>query len=286
MTQGRIDSKMSTEDSTTPSFLAEDFRNVSRIMRKELDTALARGGSHPGEVGAATEDVVRSFLSGYLPKRFSVGRGFLRDRDGRRSPQCDVVINDDSVAPPLPYGEGRSLYLAESVAAVVEVKKTLDRRELGKCVRQAQRMKSLRRAPVGDMVRLMSTSEKQLWDIVAFFVLSFESTWDVQKAGAVWAGLNESISVGATQHIDGIAMFDKGLLLWVDPEGDCYVGVRSRFRAIREVAIETGEDTLLFFLAHLCHRLPRVVFAPPPLTAYIPTGNYMTYGAHTVPLDE
>ena len=65
---------------------------------------------------------IDSFLSQVLPPLYRFGTGDATDTGGRRSGQLDVVV-EYPFAPSLPTGTGSPrLYLAEGVAAVVEVK--------------------------------------------------------------------------------------------------------------------------------------------------------------------
>ena len=86
-------------------------------------------GAHAsgGNMSSATKGTERatfidSFLSGVLPPLYRFGTGDATDSTGRRSGQLDVVVEYPFMPSlPLPSG-GARLYLAESVAAVIEVK--------------------------------------------------------------------------------------------------------------------------------------------------------------------
>jgi hypothetical protein len=72
--------------------------------------------------GQEREAFIDAFLSQSLPPIYRFGTGDATDHAGNRSGQLDVVI-EYPFAPSLPLGVGMArLYLAEGVAAVVEVK--------------------------------------------------------------------------------------------------------------------------------------------------------------------
>ncbi len=73
--------------------------------------------------GREREQFVDSFLSQVLPSPFRFGTGDATDRFGNKSGQLDVVV-EYPLLPSLPVvGQPLSrLYLAESIAAVIEVK--------------------------------------------------------------------------------------------------------------------------------------------------------------------
>ena len=73
--------------------------------------------------GQERQQFVEHFLGNSLPPIYRFGTGDATDANGRRSGQLDVVI-EYPFAPNLPVGVNQPmrLYLAEAVAAVVEVK--------------------------------------------------------------------------------------------------------------------------------------------------------------------
>ena len=72
--------------------------------------------------GAEREYVINDYLAKVLPNQFRFGTGDATDQLGNVSGQLDIVI-ENSFMPSLPTILGPSrLYLAESIAAVVEVK--------------------------------------------------------------------------------------------------------------------------------------------------------------------
>ena len=75
--------------------------------------------------GSEREAIIDSFLSAVFPNQFRFGTGDATDARSNRSGQLDVVI-ENSFSPSLPVPGGLTrLYLAESIAAVVEVKSNL-----------------------------------------------------------------------------------------------------------------------------------------------------------------
>lgn len=76
--------------------------------------------------GQERQQFIDQFLAHALPPIYRFGSGDATDAAGHRSGQLDVVI-EYPFAPNLPIGSGQPtrLYLAEAVAAVVEVKSDL-----------------------------------------------------------------------------------------------------------------------------------------------------------------
>lgn len=80
---------------------------------------------HPGELGTEREEIIRSFLDSYLPKRFDVSTGFVFDSSGNVSNQIDIIIADSFVCPRFETAGGKRYYPCESVVAVGQVKSSI-----------------------------------------------------------------------------------------------------------------------------------------------------------------
>lgn len=83
-----------------------------------------RGGSPMSATTKGDEraQFINKFLSKVMPPTYRFGSGDVTDSKGNLSGQLDIVI-EYPFAPSLPLGDGESrLYLAEGVAAAIEVK--------------------------------------------------------------------------------------------------------------------------------------------------------------------
>jgi Domain of unknown function (DUF6602) len=105
--------------------------NQILVTRLEgIRQALIAGYASAGGMSAATkgrerEVFIDNFLSRVLPATFRFGTGDATDAHGNRSGQLDVVV-EYPLLPSLPAVGGQPrLYLAEGVAAVIEVKSDL-----------------------------------------------------------------------------------------------------------------------------------------------------------------
>jgi hypothetical protein len=100
--------------------------------------------------GKEREHFIHKFLEQVLPPPHRFGSGDITDSLGQRSGQVDIVI-EHPLLPSLPQigGEER-LYLAESVAAVIEIKSDLSS-QWDEVERTAREVKKLRRPPRRDV---------------------------------------------------------------------------------------------------------------------------------------
>jgi hypothetical protein len=108
--------------------LGEVFDLESKVLTAVLP--------HMGERGANDEERCRAFLTRVLPRKYSVGTGFIvcLDPDKEPSSQQDVVIFDGFLNSPLHAELSASVFPIEMVYATVEVKGRLDREALRKAL--------------------------------------------------------------------------------------------------------------------------------------------------------
>ena len=103
--------------------------------------------------GQERQEFIDAFLANVLPPIYRFGTGDATDTAGRRSGQLDVVV-EYPISPSLPAFGGASatrLYLAESIAAVVEVKSNVSA-QWQQAQRTAAQLAPLRRKIGAEMV--------------------------------------------------------------------------------------------------------------------------------------
>ncbi|HJP81804.1 MAG TPA: DUF6602 domain-containing protein [Candidatus Saccharimonadales bacterium] len=108
--------------------------------------ALHAGGASLSSAtkGGEREDFINKFLAEVVPTPYRFGSGDITDTKGSKSGQVDLVV-EYPFLPSLPMVGGSSrLYLAESVAAVIEVKSDIAN-QWNEVKRTADAVKSLER---------------------------------------------------------------------------------------------------------------------------------------------
>jgi len=98
---------------------------------------------HNGEKGTENERILSYFLRGFLPKNYTIGRGFLIDKNGNQSNQCDLVIYDNQYNPNIMTFESNCYFPIESVYCVIEVKTTLRLQDIKKSFEDLQKIRKL-----------------------------------------------------------------------------------------------------------------------------------------------
>ncbi|MGE5220254.1 MAG: DUF6602 domain-containing protein [Chloroflexota bacterium] len=119
------------------SAFQEQFRLQSAILTGVLP--------HAGERGRNNEERFREFLSRILPKRYSVGSGFVicSEPSIPVSSQTDVVLFDEFENSPIHRELSSHVYPVEIVYGTVEVKGRLEKRDLPKICRDIAKIRAL-----------------------------------------------------------------------------------------------------------------------------------------------
>jgi len=97
--------------------LQQYFKNKTLQLRASAEQAICE---HPVLKGSHREDLIQIYLNDILPKRFELGKGMVYGQF-HKSKEADIVIWDAQNYPKLQM-QGHSLFFAESVRMVLEVK--------------------------------------------------------------------------------------------------------------------------------------------------------------------
>jgi len=112
------------------------LRNILHSVEQQMSAQLSEiraKFTQSGDKGTSIEDVFRTFLRQYLPRRLAIGHGEIIDRNSSRSGQTDVVVvNDDHPFTFTPDKPG--IFFIEGVSAVGEVKTVLNSTHLNSII--------------------------------------------------------------------------------------------------------------------------------------------------------
>lgn len=97
--------------------LRQDFEELSVVV-------------HSGVKGGEAEDLIKTFLNDHLPLRFRAVSGFIIDHEDNVSSHNDVIIYDAVNCPLYRASESAAIIPNDNVAAVIEVKSSLDKARL------------------------------------------------------------------------------------------------------------------------------------------------------------
>ncbi|GAA0387404.1 DUF6602 domain-containing protein [Paenibacillus motobuensis] len=161
---------------------------------------------HKGERGTSREELLIRYLKGYFPLKFSLGRGTIIDSRGTQSKQQDCIIYDSFNSPILLDMETTQMIPIESVYATIEVKSSLNKTELIKCVNN---IKSVRELPKHPIYPVNSNT--------AGFVFAFTSDTSIETILGNLIDCNKEIEL--ENQISIICILDKGLIIHVNKAG-------------------------------------------------------------------
>lgn len=125
-----------------------DVKSLFNDLQEEMIAKLKTNTnniSHPGTKGDSTELNWIEWLRKYLPKRYTVDKGFVVDNYGNLSQQIDVIIYDTQFCPFIFNQDGIKYIPAESVYAVFEVKQNLTQEHIKYACEKAKSVRILQR---------------------------------------------------------------------------------------------------------------------------------------------
>jgi hypothetical protein len=148
--------------------------------------------------GTEREQFINLFLSQLLPPHFRFGTGDITDQRGHKSGQIDIVI-EFPFYPSIPVIGANlpRLYLAEGVAAAVEIKSSIDD-EWGKILKTATQLAAIRRN-YSTIVQAFGP----LNEIIPFFAVGYTGWKQVKTA-------QEKLR---NSHVHGILVIDAGIFV-------------------------------------------------------------------------
>ena len=124
--------------------VARYYKTLQRIfaLQSEILTGVL---PHAGERGRNDEERFRNFLIRVIPRKFSIGTGFVvcSDISVPASSQTDVVIYDEIHNSPLHRELSAFIYPIEIVYGVVEVKGLLQKKDIRKTIDDIRKIRKL-----------------------------------------------------------------------------------------------------------------------------------------------
>ncbi|WP_100616853.1 DUF6602 domain-containing protein [Bacillus cereus] len=97
---------------------------VQHVEKMSAEIKLIKQLEHNGEKGREAEGILKNFLNEMLPKKVTIGTGFVIDNSGRNSNQLDIMLYDGHETSPIFQGYENSVIHIESVFATIETKLT------------------------------------------------------------------------------------------------------------------------------------------------------------------
>jgi len=161
---------MSNPSARTPNnVIRQTIIARAHIMLERLEES--NHISHDATRGSLREAYLRDFLVQSLAHRFKLTSGFVTDALGTTvTPQIDLIISDDSIAPAIQLGVGTAIVPFESVRCICEVKSTLETKHESQICKQYDSLKSL----LVTGIRNQQTAHAQ-FDGIPIFLFAYDN---------------------------------------------------------------------------------------------------------------
>lgn len=209
---------------------------------------------HNGEKGTARENILQEYLKSYIPEKYSFSKGTIVDCKDVQSKQIDIIIHDKFLTPYLVDMNDTKIIPIESVYGVIEVKSTLSKDELRKCVKNIESVRKLQKKTISDY-----------YFPTAGMVFAYDSDASLE---AIYKNLNElSEDVDIDKRISCVCVLNKGVILPVDKNGLRNVTLFPNENTVYGIFNNTDDALLLFYLI-LSQILNSITIFPPDMVAY------------------
>lgn len=209
---------------------------------------------HNGEKGTARENILQEYLKSYIPEKYSFSKGTIVDCKDVQSKQIDIIIHDKFLTPYLVDMNDTKIIPIESVYGVIEVKSTLSKDELRKCVKNIESVRKLQKKTISDY-----------YFPTAGMVFAYDSDASLD---AIYKNLNElSEDVDIDKRISCVCVLNKGVILPVDKNGLRNVTLFPNENTVYGIFNNTDDALLLFYLI-LSQILNSITIFPPDMVAY------------------
>jgi hypothetical protein len=183
-------------------------------LQSEILTAVL---PHAGERGANDEERCRNFLHGVLPRRYSLGTGFIvsSEPESVPSPQQDIVIFDEFTNSPLHQELSASIFPIEIVYGTVEVKGRLQPDDLVPTLESIAKTRQLSMRcwyervakPKDKPTRYVQFEQFCVKHAPRAFVFAFDTTYSASES--LKNALEVAIDKVKNAHLHGIVVLSK-----------------------------------------------------------------------------
>ncbi|MCM3619760.1 hypothetical protein M3936_19500 [Sutcliffiella horikoshii] len=218
--------------------------------------------NHKGERGSSREEILLTYLRKYIPTKYEMNNGVIIDATGEQSRQQDIIIYDSFNSPVLLNMESTRMVPIESVFSVVEVKSSLNKTEISKCVSNISSVRSL--VKNGLDTRNSPT---------AGFVFAFTSSTSLETL--LDNLVEENKQVEKHKQISAVCVLDKGLIVNISKKGLENILLLPNDDSTPAIVKNTAENNLMLFYLLLMQYLNQSIVSIPNLLKYANAGELL-----------
>jgi hypothetical protein len=181
---------------------------AARLLRQEFEF-IRKSNPHPGEKGEEVQEILKKFLNSHLPKRFSTSSGIIIDTNNNMSKQTDMIIYDTLSSPIYRSSETTQIIPYDAVAAVIEVKSCLNKKELVDAFEKIVSCKQLKKRPLSQLDQ-RPTGTKLTTIGTYGIIFGFDSNIKLKTLAEHMIGLNQKHE--SKIWPDMVIILDKGII--------------------------------------------------------------------------
>lgn len=169
--------------------------------------------NHKGNMGSNIEQIVRNFLTEFLPPTNRIGEGEVIDSFDNVSNQLDIIITNDG-HPYLNDLSKPSKFFIEGVSFAGEVKTSLTSQELTTTLDKCLSFKNLVSEPPSQTIAYSNPEDvERFLNKRPFFLFAFTSQLSLETITNKVNEYNSRNILSVPQQIDGIFILDRGYII-------------------------------------------------------------------------
>ncbi|MEI2360102.1 DUF6602 domain-containing protein [Priestia megaterium] len=237
---------MSTTKHFANTFFASSIHNAVDKIMIELELVKRLANQHSLEKGREAEGILSGFLKDMLPKKWSVGSGFIVDEESV-STQTDIIIYNELEAPPLYSGYSNVIVPIHTLGCAFEVKMQLnDYESYVNYQKNAKKIKDM----------YATTIRGKAEPLYVIFVYSTNDSFDLDT-------LASRLNSSGNHFIDVICIIDKGFVFLKSNKTEYFPYHASHLSEVNKqtvlgYTIETKHMVMVEFYVHLMHEMQSV----------------------------
>ena len=233
--------------------LKEVFESISEKMQSDFEK-VTKLVSHPSVKGTARENALMKYLRPHIPDKFAFSEGIIIDSFEHQSRQVDVIIHDRIATPFLQDRDLANVIPIESVYAVIEVKSTLTKDELTKCIANIKSVRSLKK----------NTITGQISPTLGF-VFAYDADSTLETIYRNFLELSKDLP--PEEQITCICVLNKGLILPIQKAQLSSITLLPSMDTLFAMHKNASNALLMFYLL-LFQGLNSITVYPPNMMAY------------------
>lgn len=245
------------------SNIESSLSKYSKVLDAKFQSIKATA-TDSGVKGDGNEKILSEFLEGCSPGWKPILNCQIVDSFDSISDEVDIAICNDHQFFTQPGG---GVLLVEGVDFVVQSKAMITDSEIDRVIKNSSSVKTLKKAiSKGSQVSVPKHVSPENINYVPYFCFAFSSEL---KPATVKDRLNEKCKdVPFQLQPDIVVLHDRGTLLVNGKDGTSTSLRNTEGPIVGWVGIDTGENTLLEFIRHCVHGVPRVAHANSPVSHY------------------